>query len=213
MKAKELVEKSLEFEDSFSSSAHAIDSLGREVKNIPQTQYDIPSRYNKDRLKVLMINPTNYYVYWEVSDETLEKYSIDLVTQKLIFKVYDKLGNHLFDFDSSFALGEYYLKEKFENIDVFVELGFDKDEEFIKILESNNVHTFSSQINLPQESDEVWIKKSMNWSEIIKTTIREENSGISSAKFIEEIKKIKELEDSEILKNSLSSSSLIKESK
>lgn len=34
MKAKELVEKSLEFEDSFSSSAHAIDSLGREVKNI-----------------------------------------------------------------------------------------------------------------------------------------------------------------------------------
>lgn len=160
-----------------------------------------------------MINPTNYYVYWEVSDETLEKYSIDLVTQKLIFKVYDKLGNHLFDFDSSFALGEYYLKEKFENIDVFVELGFDKDEEFIKILESNNVHTFSSQINLPQESDEVWIKKSMNWSEIIKTTIREENSGISSAKFIEEIKKIKELEDSEILKNSLSSSSLIKESK
>mgnify|MGYP000751884509 CR=1 FL=1 len=210
---KELINKSLEFEDSFSSSIHAIDTLTSEVKDIPQTQYDIPSRYNKDRLKVLMINPNSYYIYWEVSDETLKKYSIDLKTQKLVFKIYDKLGNHIFNFDSSFALGEYYLKEKFENIDVYVELGINKEEEFFKILESNNVHTFSSQINFPDENDEVWIKKSMNWSEIIKTTIKDSGNGISSAKFVEEIKKIKEYEDSEIFKNSLSSSSLIKEIK
>lgn len=215
MKANEteLIKKSLEFEDSFSSSAHALDSLAKEAKDIPPTQYDIPSRYNKNRLKVLMINPRSYYVYWEISDELLEKYSIDLNIEKLIFKVFDKLGNHLFDFDSSFALGEYYLKEKFENQDIYVELGINKEEEFVKILESNNVHTFSSQINLPDENDEIWIRKNMNWSEIIKTTVRDSGDGISSAKFVEEIKRIKEYEDSEILKNNLSSSSLVKETK
>lgn len=210
---EELIKKSLEFEDNFSSSTHAINSLASEVKDIPQTQYDIPSRYNKDRLKVLMINPNTYYIYWEVSDETLEKYSINLNSEKLIFKVYDKSKKHLFDFDSSFALGEYYLKEKFENCDIFVELGIYKNEEFKVVLSSNEVHTFSTTINLPNENDEIWIKKSMNWSEIIKTTIKESSDAISSAKFVEEIKKIKELEDTQILKNNLSSSSIIKESK
>ena len=71
--------------------------------------------YNKDTLRVLLVNTKKYYVYWELSDETLEKQGLDLNKDKLYFKVNDKQGNELFEFDSSFALGEYFIKLQFEN--------------------------------------------------------------------------------------------------
>lgn len=206
--AKDLIAQSMELENDFSSSTHAIDTLVKEMK--PQVkEFEIPSRYNKDTLRIILVNTKKYYIYWEVSDSTLEKYNLDLNKEQLQFIVKDAKGNELFRFESPFALGEYYLKTKYEdmNLSVSVEIEFEK--EIIEILSSNKIHTFSSQINLPKPDDEVWIKKTQGWSEVLRSTMSHSSQGISSAQYIEEIEKLKYFDNTEELR--ASSTTMIKE--
>ena len=210
-KSKELINKSLQHEDSFSSTSHAIDVLAKEIKEPPQKIYEIPSSYDKDRIKIMMVNPSKYYVYWEVSNETLNRYNIDLNKEKLYFKIFDNSENLLFEFDSSFALSDYYVKKEFENMDIKVRLEIEKEGSFVPILSSNEIHTFSTKINLPDVNSEVWIKRSKGWTEVIKDTVHHFTLGMSSSKYVEEIERLKEFEQSEAFNES--SSSLIKENK
>ena len=144
--AKELIKSSLQEEHSFSSSSHVIETLVSEGEPLV-AEYEIPSRYNKDTLRMLFVNTEKYFVYWEVSDKTLEEKGLDLNKDKLYFKVYDSSNNQLYSFDSSLALGDYYIKRKFENMDIFVELGFSENDKFIPLQKSNKIHTFSSPIS------------------------------------------------------------------
>ena len=59
----ELVKSSMEIENDFSSASHVIDTLVSEGEP-PATIYNIPDRYNKDTLRVLLVNTKKYYVYW-----------------------------------------------------------------------------------------------------------------------------------------------------
>lgn len=206
--AKDLVKKSMEIENDFSSSSHVIDTLVTEGEP-PVTEYEIPTRYNKDTLRILLVNTEKYFVYWEVSDKTLEENKLDLNTTKLHFKVKDSNGNELYRFDSSFALGDYYIKSKFEDIDICVSAGVIVDGEFKELMSSNTVHTFSSQINLPDFEDEVWLKKRVGWTEVLRSTIEHIDTGVSSAKYVEELERLKHFTDEEERK--FSSSSIIKE--
>jgi hypothetical protein len=193
--AKELIKSSLEKEHSFSSSSHILETFVAEGEP-PVAEYEIPSRYNKDTLRMLFVNTEKYYVYWEVSDETLEKSGLDLTIDKLVFKIYDIDGTELYSFESSFALGDHYIKRKFENMDIFVKIGRTVDNDFVELQTSNTIHTFSSQINLPDEKSDAWIKKSYGWSEVIRSTIHH-YSGASSASYVEEMERLKHFTDEE----------------
>ncbi len=194
-KTNELIKSSLEEEHSFSSNSHILETFVTEGEP-PVADYEIPSRYNKDTLRMLFVNTKKYFVYWEVSDKTLEDNGLDLTKDKLLFKVYDISGNELYIFESSFALGDYYIKEEFENMDIFVKLGFNENDKFIELQTSNVIHTFSSKINLPDENSEEWIKKSYGWSEVVRSTIHH-YSGVSSASYVEEIERLKHFTDEE----------------
>lgn len=207
-KSDELVKESLNNENDFSSSSHVLDTLVQEGE--PKApEYSIPHRYNKDTVRILMVNTEKYYVYWEVSDKTIEDKKLDLENNKLNFKVYDLNGNVLYSFDSSFALGDYYVKKVFENQEIFVKVETTKDDEVIELLSSNTIHTFSSQMNLPSSEDEVWIRKKMGWTEVVRSTIEHQGKGISSAKYVEEMERIKHFTQEDEQK--VSSSTLIKE--
>lgn len=196
-KADDLVKESLSLENDFSSSSHVLDTLVSEGEPAVQ-EYEIPTSYNKDTLRLLMVNTEKYFVYWEISDETIEKNGINLGSEKFTFKVNDISGNELFSFQSSFSLGDYYIKSKFENMDICVKAGILKDGKFIELISSNVVHTFSSEVNYPSSEDEVWIRKRMGWTEVVRTTIEHASNGISSAKYVEELEKIKHImEESE----------------
>ncbi len=208
-KADDLVKESMKLEDDFSSSSHVIDTLVEEGEPVVQ-EYEIPDRYNKDTLRILMVNTQKYFVYWEVSDETLAKNNIDLGKDKLYFKVYDSNNQELYSFESSFALGKYYVKRLFENMNVYVKVGLTKEDDFVELITSNTIHTFSSQINLPSSEDEVWIRKKMGWTEVIRSTIEHSHEGVSSAKYVEEMEKVRHFIDEIEEKQNFSSSSIVK---
>jgi len=193
-KADDLVKESMKLENDFSSSSHVIDTLVEEGEPVVQ-EYKIPDRYNKDTLRILMVNTQKYFVYWEVSDETLTKNNIDLGKDKLYFKIYDTNNQELYSFESSFALGKYYVKRPFENMNVYVKVGLTKEDDFVELITSNTVHTFSSKINLPSSEDEVWIRKKMGWTEVIRSTIEHSHEGVSSAKYVEEMEKVRHFID------------------
>ena len=206
--ANDLVKKSMEIENDFSSASHVLDTLVTEGEP-PVSEYEIPSRYNKDTLRIILVNTEKYFVYWELSDKTLSENNLDLNTTKLCFKVNDIQGNELYSFDSSFALGDYYIKSKFENIDIFVKAGVMVNGEFKELMSSNVIHTFSSQINLPDEKDEVWVRKKLGWTEVIRTTLEHYDQGVSSAKYVEELERLRHFTQEE--ENKVNSASLIKE--
>lgn len=208
-KADDLVKESMKLENDFSSSSHVIDTLVEEGEPVVQ-EYKIPDRYNKDTLRILMVNTQKYFVYWEVSDETLAKNNIDLGKDKLYFKVYNSNDQELYSFESLFALGKYYVKRPFENMNVYVKVGLTKEDNFVEIITSNTVHTFSSKINLPSSEDEVWIRKKMGWTEVIRSTIEHSHQGVSSAKYVEEMEKIRHFIDEIEEKQNFSSSSIVK---
>lgn len=208
-KADDLVKESMKLENDFSSSSHVIDTLVKEGEPVVQ-EYKIPDRYNKDTLRILMVNTEKYFVYWEVSDQTLAKNNIDLGKDKLYFKVFNTDNQELYSFESSFALGKYYVKRPFENMNVYVKVGLTKEDDFIELITSNTVHTFSSQVNLPSSEDEVWIRKKMGWTEVIRSTIEHSEQGVSSAKYIEEMEKIRHFIEEVEEKQKFSSSSVVK---
>lgn len=205
----ELVKNSMELENDFSSSSHAIDTLVSEAEP-PASIYTIPDRYNKDTLRVLLVNTKKYYVYWEISDKTLEENNLDLSKEQLYFKVSDKEGNELFEFSSSFALGEYFVKLQFENMKIDVKVGRKVENNFKEIFNSNVVHTFSSQINLPTEEDKLWAKRNLSWTELVYSTVKETSLGTSSAEQVKELERLRHF--SLMDEEKLSSSSLHKSS-
>lgn len=205
----ELVKNSMEIENDFSSSSHVIDTLVSEGEP-PATIYTIPDRYNKDTLRVLLVNTKKYYVYWEISDKTLEENNLDLSKEELYFRVKDKEGNELFEFTSSFALGEYFVKLQFENIKIDVTVGRKVEDRFEEIFNSNQVHTFSSQMNLPSKEDELWAKRNLSWTEILRSTVKESVLGTSSAEQVKELERLKHF--SLIDEEKLNSSTFHKES-
>ncbi|RXJ65873.1 hypothetical protein CRV08_14100 [Halarcobacter ebronensis] len=206
--SENLIKESLENENDFSSATHVIDNLVA-VNKPKATEYEIPTRYNKDTLRIILVNTEKYFVYWEVSDKTLAEKGIDLNKEKLYFKLDDINGNELYSFESSLALGDYYVNSEFENKDIFVKAGVIKNGEFIELISSNVIHTFSSKINFPsQEKYEELLKKGYSWTEIIRTTIEHFDMGTSSAKYVQELERLKHLIQEEE-KDKFSSSSFL----
>lgn len=206
---QDLARKSISIENDFSSTSHAIDTITYDNPNEEVNKFPIPSRYNRDYLRLLPVNLSTYYIYWEVSDQTLQQNQLDLNHDQLIFKIYH--GERIvFEFTSSFALGEYFLDQTFEDRDIHVSIGFPKDNVFTELMHSNTVHTFSNQLKWPSPEDEIWIKREKVWIDMLTSTMQSQmmGGGISSAQYIEEIERLKQL--SRVNEEQFSSSSLHK---
>ena len=45
-----------------------------QVQIIPTEYYDLPQKYNETVVKILAQTPKTLFIYWEISDEDIEKY-------------------------------------------------------------------------------------------------------------------------------------------
>jgi len=157
--------------------------------------YTIPTRYYKNTVTLLAANTTTYYVYWEIIEQTLQTYHIDLHKEKLCFRVENVNSECLVQFSSPFDLGEYFFKLEAQDIEICVKLGLLRNNEFIEIMKSNSLHTFSSTIKFPDFTNEVWLEKHQSYMKIIQSHLEEMNDAQTSTSNIKQFEQILFLND------------------
>ena len=188
---KELIKSSL-VEDNFSSNMHGISAV---KVDIPEDDFVIPQRYFVDRVTLLPVNLNKYFIYWEITKELKQKYK--LIDDKFVFKIYDSSGNFLTQFEGEGEVGDYYLYRSFEEPNLKIVMGFEKEQKFIKLIESNYLCSFSDKISFATEQESIWMTKERGWRELIKSSI-DGDFGYSSDKFLEEFSKYQKIRSSGI---------------
>ncbi|MFP4486031.1 MAG: DUF4912 domain-containing protein [Campylobacterales bacterium] len=174
------------------STSSALDTIGVEAVGANYlSKYDIPERYNINTLVLLPINPSNHFMYWEISrDYIAEKYSSEF--DGFVVKFFEKRGDS-FSEGLSFKVydenGRYYINKHIPKSEVYAVLGIiDKDGRFIELLSSNIIKTPSDSTSI---GDEVWMDKDSEWSELIKASLTPESDSMNSAEFIKEFETIR----------------------
>ena len=190
LEIQKIVNKSLEIDNDFSSTSHAITTLTYESSQEVCEEFVIPSRYYTNTLTLLAVNTENYYVYWEITQAMLDSFGLDLTLEQLYFRVESQDSKVLFEFASPFDLGEYFFTLDFEDNDICVKMGCIKENQFVEILQSNRVHTFSSTIKLPDLSNEVWLEKYRNYAKIIQHNLENMVFNESSTSYIKQIERL-----------------------
>lgn len=134
------------------SLSHICKSSGENIKNFKiikenPLSHPIPQRYNKDKLVLLPINPNSSFVYWEITDKTLEKFGIDPKNVQLSFKLLDAANHEIGEFNSSLTIGNYYINHKSGHKSLHVKLFLNLGNKLEYISSSNII---GAQQNTPK---------------------------------------------------------------
>lgn len=126
--------------------------LGRMAPAIEEEAADIslPNRYGIDTLVILPIDPANAYAFWEITNNTVSKFTkladLDSITPVLTFfaDYKEKLAFSPVDF-----LGNYYVSDRrMDGNIVWAELSFiDKNGKFVKMISSEKVKMPSDRVS------------------------------------------------------------------
>lgn len=191
MKKTKIIDESLKEEDSFSSCAHAIDTIAADSYAYKADHYKIPNKYHKDTLVIMPINTKKYYLYWEITKDLLKKYSINNC-QEIIFRIIDECERIVFEIKCHDELSEYFINNEFDGQHIMVHAGFYQKNDFITILHSNKLKVFDRKLKFSEKQKEVWIKKEKGFTEVIRASMQHFTLGLSSASYVEEIERLKQ---------------------
>ena len=97
------------------------------TKNIVE-YYDLPQKYNKTVVKVLAQTPKTLFVYWEISDEDIEKYKKQygenfFETTKPVLIIHNDTLNYSFEVEINDFANSWYLHVNDSKSDYRIELG------------------------------------------------------------------------------------------
>lgn len=195
-------------EDSFSSSVHGSNTITYDNNVNIMDMYQIPDRYYKDRVTLMGVNTDTYYIYWELTPDLISSIH-DQRDEFFTYRILNDRNELLDEFHSDAQVGENYLNQNYENMNIHVQLGyFNTLHDFKTLLVSNTLHTFSSTLKFPKEDGLVWIKRERGWTEVIRSTLTHITLGVSSAQYVEEIERLKEFSKESI--SSISSTEFTK---
>ena len=110
-----------------------------EAPKKPHTQYEIPHFYDINTLKIIAVNPSKLYSYWELTDEILSQHqiSVDQLTLRVAF-IENLNERTIEEISINRKLGNSYFEIPMDFKKVIARIGFyNKDGEFITILNSN----------------------------------------------------------------------------
>jgi len=71
-------------------------------------------------------------------------------------------------------------------------MGFVREKEFIRLIESKPLQSFSDKISFAEEKEVIWLTKKRGWRELVKSSAIS-SFGYSSDKFIEEFSKYQKI--------------------
>ena len=122
---------------------------------LPKTEYyELPSKYNKTIVRLLIQSPTRMFVYWEVDENTIKYFS----SAKPVLKVKNITMNYSYDIPIDPFTNNYYIDVKDPDCEYQVELGKILDEKFVNLYTSNSATVPRNNPMYVGDSEEVIYK-------------------------------------------------------
>lgn len=169
--------------------------------------YDLPQKYNKTIVKILAQTPKTLFIYWEISDDDIEKFKKDygenfFETTKPVLIVHNDTLNYSFEVEINDFANSWYLHVNDSRSDYRIELGrrpFQVNEniktDYIYITSSNEIESPNDHILFNNSQKMVYFRN-------VKTN-KETAKPFVSLSFIKNMGKIYEIYDlyQELYKN------------
>ena len=190
------------------STAKSKKSTTRSTKKIwPAEYYDLPQKYNKTVVKVLAQTPKTLFIYWEISDDDIEKFKKDygdnfFETTKPVLIIHNDTLNYSFEVEINDFANSWYLHVNDSKSDYRIELGrrpFQVNEniksDYIYITSSNEIESPNDHILFNNSQKMIYFRN-------VKTNV-ETAKTFTSLSFIKNMGKIYEIYDlyQELYKN------------
>lgn len=182
------------------STAKSKKSVTRSTKKIwPAEYYDLPQKYNKTVVKVLAQTPKTLFIYWEISDDDIEKFKKDygenfFETTKPVLIIHNDTLNYSFEVEINDFANSWYLHVNDSKSDYRIELGrrpFQVNEniksDYIYITSSNEIESPNDHILFNNSQKMVYFRN-------VKTNV-ETAKTFTSLSFIKNMGKIYEIYD------------------
>ena len=102
--------------------------------------YELPTKYDRTVIRLLVQSPTRMFVYWEVSDETIQsfnKYNQNYSDCIAVLKVTNLTKNYSYSIPVSPFANNYYIEVEDSGCNYQVELGRVSKTGYINIYTSN----------------------------------------------------------------------------
>ena len=100
---------------------------------LPKTEYyELPSKYNKTIVRLLVQSPTRMFVYWDVDK------NIDYSSSRPVLKVKNITMNYSYDIPVDPFTNNYYIDVKDPDCEYQVELGRVQNDKFVNLYTSNS---------------------------------------------------------------------------
>lgn len=173
----------------------------------PVEYYDLPQKYNQTVVKVLAQTPKTLFIYWEISDDDIEKFKKDygenfFETTKPVLIIHNDTLNYSFEVEINDFANSWYLHVNDSKSDYRIELGrrpFQINEniknDYIYITSSNEIESPNDHILFNNSQKLVYFRN-------VKTNV-ETVKPFTSLSFIKNMGKIYEIYDlyQELYKN------------
>lgn len=103
--------------------------------------YELPSKYDKTALKLLVQSPTRMYVYWDVSDETINSFSNENYNNSTPYLKIDNITmGYSYEIKVDPFANNYYIEVSDNDCDYKVELIRKRKNNSYLVTESNITH-------------------------------------------------------------------------
>ena len=173
----------------------------------PAEYYDLPQKYNKTVVKVLAQTPKTLFIYWEISDDDIEKFKKDygdkfFEATKPVLIIHNDTLNYSFEVEINDFANSWYLHVNDSKSDYRIELGrrpFQVNEniksDYIYITSSNEIESPNDHILFNNSQKMIYFRN-------VKTNV-ETAKTFTSLSFIKNMGKIYEIYDlyQELYKN------------
>lgn len=190
-----------------SKKATSVKKSAATKKILPTEYYDLPQKYNKTVVKVLAQTPKTLFVYWEISDDDIEKFKKQygdnfFETTKPVLIIHNDTLNYSFEVEINDFANSWYLHVNDSKSDYRIELGrrpFQINEsiptDYIYVTSSNEIESPNDHILFNNSQKMVYFRN-------VKTNV-ETSKPFASLSFIKNMGKIYEIYDlyQELYKN------------
>lgn len=126
---------------------------------LPKTEYyELPSKYNKTIVRLLVQSPTRMFVYWEVDDDTIryfESMKLNYDSARPVLKIKNITMNYSYDLEIDPFTTNYYIEVKDPDCIYQVELGRKQNNKYVNLYTSNSATVPRNNPIYHGESEEV----------------------------------------------------------